>query len=125
MSSISLENLTNKFPEKVPLLRRMNQFLNAQEAAQSATNRRKYFSVNRIFDEVHPSSNDELAEILASLVEIGVLEKILRVESPGHGGIKDYTSLASIPSVIYDENTERNIDVTLDNIKLLFCIRNS
>src|ERR1700732_2684155 len=107
MSSINLESLTKRFPDKGPLIERMDQFLRAAEREQARTKRPKGFTVTRIFDEVLPKSQAELAQLLATLVEVGVLRKVIRLESEGLGPIQDFTSLEEVPPRIFDEHLNR------------------
>lgn len=57
--------------------------------------------------------------MLQHLVKLGLLRKVVRVESPGRGG-KDYESLEDVPSVIHDWKTGLDFDVDPDDIRLVY-----
>lgn len=120
MSSINLEALSQRYPDKTPLIARMAAYLGGVRDEQSLKNRSSFLSLPRIFDAVTPDSKAELVSILSSLVELGVLQKVVRLESKRLGGIQDFPSVADIPSVIYDPETEQDIRVSLDDIHILF-----
>ncbi len=51
------------------------------------------------------------------------MRKIIRVVSPTtHVGIKDYTSLEEVPKVVSDESTGHEVEVTGNNLQLLYVI---
>lgn len=52
----------------------------------------------------------------------GLVKKVIRVESPEHGGIGDYNSLLDVPNVIEDFRTGLDITITSDNIKVLYSL---
>lgn len=128
MSSPRYENLTNSvdrlsqlFPDRLDVVERVANMVSKWQVEQaSSTGKRKELSLTRIFDEVEPSSISELARILSILVEGGVLEKVIRVESPALGGIDDFQSLSDIPPVIFDPFTGSDLQITPSNLKTIF-----
>lgn len=124
MSSFNLETLTSRFPDKRLLIGRMDEFLQKAEADQRNSNKQKYFSISRLFDAVSPGSKAELIQILTTLVEMGVLRKIIRLESEHLGTIEEFASLADVPSRIYDEHLLKEVPVGMDDLKLFFCLPN-
>ena len=63
----------------------------------------------------------KLALLLADLEAACVVNQIIRVESPEtHSGIKDFESIDELPTEIYDEYTGKTIDVTPQNVIVLY-----
>lgn len=58
--------------------------------------------------------------MLQHLVKLGLLRKVVRVESPGRGGIGDYPSLEDVPRVIHDWKTGLDVEVAADDIHLVY-----
>lgn len=71
----------------------------------------KVYSVKRIYDAAHFSSQLALAKVLHRLVQTGVFQKIIRVEFDSLGGVKDFSSIEEVPEVIHD--WRRDIDVVV------------
>lgn len=62
-----------------------------------------------------------LAVALAELVREGVLEQIIRIESPTtHGGIAQYTSLQEVPREIHDWRADEDIHVRPEDLRVIY-----
>lgn len=117
MSSIRLDPLIDEFPEQRASVEKLADFIDKKAEERGPA---KEFTVQRIFDTVSPVSQAVLLEILQRLVEQGVLEKILRVESDAMGGIGDFHSLTEIPPVIWDSRSGHEVEVRLDQVRLIY-----
>jgi hypothetical protein len=86
-----------------------------------AHNRDSEFTMRHLESKLGPVSLASMSLALAELQQEGVVDRVLRVESPeNHGGIEDFVSLSAIPEQIYDWRSERMVEVTPDNIVLIF-----
>jgi hypothetical protein len=119
MSSIRLDTLIDEFPEERDSIEKLSAFIDKKQAGEP---RRTELTVQRIFDVVEPSSEGTLLSILQRLVQQGVLTKVLRVESDSTGGIGDFESLDKIPRVLWDSRVGVNVEVRLDQVKLVYIL---
>ncbi len=118
MSSVYLEDLIVKFPRDYDTIQRVAKFL-------SETSSEKVFTLQRLYDFVLPSTTFVFAQLLSYLVEINAMKKIVRIESSNNsGGIKDFSSITEVPEEIYDWRQETMIDVTSENIRILYQVAN-
>lgn len=116
MSTINSKALIDEFPDDREAVHKLLKFfLEAKNL-----DRGKEFPIKRIFDLVSPRSELALAKILNFLVNNGALQKIVRVESPACGGIADFPSLLEIPDVIHDWRRDVDMQVTPDNINIVY-----
>lgn len=116
MSTINSETLINNFPEDRDTVQRLLAiFDDSQEQA-----RLKEFTLKRLFDRTLPRSEIALAQILNYLVSTGSLKRIVRVESPNLGGVKDFSSLMEVPEVIHDWRRDIEMCVTPEDINIIY-----
>ena len=120
MSSINLDSLISQFPEETEAVRRLASLIESSHDSGQAVHE---LTAQRLFDCAMPSSQRVLARILGCLSEQGVLRRIFRVESDSLGGIGDFDSLDSIPSIMHDWRTDREIEVRLDQVRLFYRIQ--
>jgi hypothetical protein len=120
MSSVNLERLINEFPEEREAMGRLSFFL---DRASCAGKNLSEITPQRMFDIVNPSSQRVLTKILVRLVDQGILEKSLRIESDSQGGIQDFKSISEIPAVIFDGRAGYEVEVRMDQIRLIYKIR--
>lgn len=120
MSSVKLDTIIDEFPEEREAVGRLMDFINSNAQVDGAA---RMFSIGRIFDVIHPSSQRVLVKMLMRAVEYGYVEKVLRVDSD-LGGIGEYKSLSDIPDVLHDRKG-REVEVRPDQISLLYKIRTS
>ncbi len=79
------------------------------------------FTIERLREVFNTDDSLLAAEVVAIMVEKGVLEQFVRVESTlGSGGIDDFPSLLAVPEKIFDWRTQQDVDVTLDNIRIMY-----
>lgn len=80
------------------------------------------YSVEHLYEVLHPGSLGVLAEILTWLTEHRYMDRVYRVISPHSGaGLAEYSSLREIPSDILDSvDTGETIRVTDQNIEILY-----
>jgi hypothetical protein len=115
MSSIKLDTIIDEFPEERDAIERLAAFIENNARANGAE---RVFSMNRMFDVVHPSSQRVLVKMLMLATEYGYLEKVLRVTNGGHGGT-DFKSLMDIPEVMIDRRGNE-VEVNMDQISLMY-----
>lgn len=89
-------------------------------AASSGVHRE--YSPARLYDLVRPSNYRVLVQMLSSAAEKGFLHKSLRVLSTSGGGIEDFDSVLNIPLEIYDHRIGRVVEVSQDQIQMIFSI---
>ncbi len=117
MSSINLGNITSKFHEGLGPTVRLNRLASHWHAGE-------VYTFDHLYQEISPSSPTNLSLILAELVRRGLLEKLVRVESPfTGGGIRDFGSVEDVPETIYDFHSDREIEIQPDNLRVLFRVR--
>lgn len=116
MSSTRLDTLIDEFPEESAAIARLSDLL-AQ--GDDRPNVREYTS-SRLYDLLQPSNHRVLVQLLSSAADKGLVRKIVRVMSPGRGGIADYDSLLDIPPTLYDDRRGIEIEVTPDDLVLIY-----
>lgn len=118
MSSLKFDTLIDEFPEETAAIIRL---LDLVRAGQSRPGLKEY-RANRLYDVLQPSNYRVLVQILASAAEKGLLKRSFRVLSSTGGGIGDFNSVLEIPLELYDSRTGRNVEVSPDDIELIFVI---
>jgi hypothetical protein len=120
MSLKQLENLIHRYPHERDSIIRLFDIIEAEEKLISKPH---IFTINRIFEKTRPTSTLQFAEILSFLEQQGILQKILRVESPTtKAGIKDFSTYLDIPHVIHDPYSDTDINIKSDNVVLLYSV---
>lgn len=117
MSSVNLERLTAEFPDEAPAVKRLADFIEACRRQKSGA---LQFSVNRVFSVTNPSSKLAFARILQRLIEDGVFEEVVRVESEGTGGLGDFRSIKEVPSVLHDWRRDIDFEVRPEHLHLYY-----
>jgi hypothetical protein len=121
MSSIRLDPLIDEFPAERESLEKLSSFIDRK---QHSTAGRTELTVERIFDVTHPSSEGVLLAILQRLVQQGVLDKVLRVQSDFLGDIGgDFHHLKEIPPVLFDSRRGIDVEVRLDQVRLVYVVK--
>lgn len=118
MSSIKFDTLIDEFPEESAAVGRLLDLVRTA----SSSGVRKEFSPGRLYDLVRPSNYRVLVQMLGSAAEKGLLHKSLRVLSASGGGIEDFDSVLNIPLEIYDHRIGRTVEVSPDQIEMIFSI---
>ena len=81
----------------------------------------KEYSFNFLVHRLPDVPPAQLSLVLSELDDVGVLQRIVRVESPETGGgIGDFRSLLDVPETIVDYRTGKTLEVTPDNIRTIF-----
>lgn len=117
MSSANLERLTAEFPRDAEAVRRLMRFL--EEVARH-DREETVLTVRRIFDVAHPSSQRVLAQILQRLIQEGVLQEIISIESSELGSIGQYHSLSEVPEVVHNRNKDVDVSVRPEDLRLYY-----
>jgi hypothetical protein len=73
-----------------------------------------------LFEKLHPESTTALTSTLADLVWNDKIKRIIRVESPSGGGIKDFGSIEEVPNQIFDWRTDQTLRVRPNNLVTIF-----
>lgn len=118
MSSTKFDNLIAEFPEEPAAVTRLVEIVRAA----SASGRRREYTPARLYDLLRPSNYRVLVQMLSSAAEKGLLHKSLRVESTSGGGIRDFDSYLEIPLEIFDDRIGRVVEVSQDQIKMIFSV---
>jgi len=128
MSSINFSTLISEFPEERDAVARLADLLTRASERSSGSSRsmqQPEWTLQRLYEVAHPSSQRALARILTSLVEKGVLRQIIRIESDSRGGLGDYESVLEIPSTIYDKFLGYEIDVRMDQVRTIYSLQDN
>src|SRR5438093_1514311 len=81
----------------------------------------RIYSFGHLVKEIEPASPEALALAMSALVENGLVERILRVESPsGRGGVQDFKTLDEIPDELGDWRTETRWRVRPEDIRVIY-----
>ena len=118
MSSISFNQLAKRFPDEAETIRRLAKLVTSPGSVG------KVYTLDRLADLLETNSREDLALILAELVRAGVLRLFVRVESPSsRGGIGDFDDIDKIPDTIHDWRTDRELQVTPEDLRVLYALR--
>ena len=119
MSTLSncLDNLIVKYPQEDETIQRLFGFIHE-------TSSDKIFTLQRLYDFILPSTTFIFTQLLSDLVEVGIMKKIVRIESPNQGGIQDFSSIIEVPEEIYDWRQETMIVIQPENIRILYQVVN-
>jgi hypothetical protein len=99
------------------LMERLDEILKA-EPRQKAE-----YTLERMVELVEPQDREELILALGDLVRNGRIKKLIRVISPKtRGGIGDFESLEAVPSVLTDSRTGLTMEVTPDDLCLIYVV---
>jgi hypothetical protein len=115
MSSVSLTPITANLPLDRRSRRRLE---NLVRKAQAEKHLLTFEMILRRVDSIPP---ELLSMILARLVDLGLAERIIRVESPATKvGLGDFLSLDQVPRTIHDHSTGSELTVTPDDLRVIY-----
>ena|ERR1700730_10907097 len=82
------------------------------------------YTFPRLVDLVQPPTPASLAKVLAKLEEKGLVKRVLRLESPAvpGAGIRDFHSLADVPTVVYDDRQDIDVPVELEKLRVIYSL---
>lgn len=113
ISSDSAARIESERERREELKKRLVRLFSAHAQSQ--------FTIRHLENKLGQVSIPTLSLALAELQTEGIIDRILRVESPeSHGGIRDYSSWDEIPNRLEDWRTGQTIEVTPGNTTLLF-----
>lgn len=107
------EVLISSFPTEEDSLKKL------LELIQESDSRREY-TLERLIDLTSPSSTYIFLRIIEMATRVNVLKKVYRVVSDTNRGLAEFSSLEDIPEYCFDDSKGFNIEVTPDNIKIVF-----
>jgi hypothetical protein len=119
MSLLKFDTLIDEFPEESAAVSRLLELVRNGVARPG----RKEYRADRLYDVLQPSNYRVLVQILSSAVDKGLLKRSFRVLSSSGGGMGDFDSVLEIPPEIYDTHTGRSVEVSHDDIELIFVIK--
>ncbi len=112
---------TNEDPEQIKREQAARAELKKRIVALLIAHRGAQYTIRHFEQQLGPVSLASLSLALAELQSDGVVDRIIRVESPeNHGGIRDYSSPDELPDEIEDWRTQRIVTVDASNTKFLF-----
>jgi hypothetical protein len=116
---VRLRDIRKEFPGSGEAINRLEALLNEAKGAGAE------YSLEHLYEVIHPDSLGVLAELLTWLTERHYVDRVFRVLSPRSGlGIQDFPSLGEVPDRIFDAiDTESEIDVRDDNIAVLYRLK--
>jgi hypothetical protein len=112
---MNLSNLTSKYPDKAGVFELISKF--NQVSPEISEN---VYTLSKLLDKLSLNSSFDSALVINILQKEGIISKLLRVESPSLGGIGNFSSISEIPNVIHDFRTDTEIEVSPDNILVLY-----
>eukprot|EP01114_Cavostelium_apophysatum_P005558 TRINITY_DN16746_c0_g1_i2.p5 TRINITY_DN16746_c0_g1~~TRINITY_DN16746_c0_g1_i2.p5 ORF type:complete len:125 (-),score=8.08 TRINITY_DN16746_c0_g1_i2:2486-2860(-) len=118
MSSTRLDTLIDEFPEESAAIARLSDLMAHSDDRSEV---REYTSA-RMYDLLQPSNHRVLIQLLSSAAEKGLVKKIVRVMT-AKGGIGDFDSLLDIPPTLFDDRIGIEVEVTPDNIALIYQVK--
>lgn len=107
------DSLIHEYPDEADTAERLLVLLKTAKP-------RSEYTVDRLFDQIKPKSSYLFTQFLDSAVQLGVLSRVFRVESPAQGGIGDFLSYLDVPPVIYDWRQDIDISVLPKNVEPIF-----
>lgn len=118
-SVVTLQNIRSDFPDASDAIARLEELLSEDSDAKPE------YTLEHIYEVVHPSSLGTLAQILSWLMEHQYLERVIRVVSPeSRAGLKDFLSLGDLPEYVFDDvDTGGQIPVTDKSIEVLYRLK--
>lgn len=119
MSSPKFDILIDEFPEEPAAVTRLLELVRDGESRPG----RKEYRADRLYDVLQPSNYRVLVQILSSAVDKGLLKRSFRVLSSTGSGIGDFDSMIEIPPEIYDSRIGQTVEVSLDEIELIFVVK--
>lgn len=121
MSLVSLRELMRKLPSERDAIKRLESLLNSVREQPGKIGEAPEYTFEHLYKKTKFSSPEALSLVLAELVDRGVIEKCVRVESPSTGGgIGDYDSLLDVPKTIYDWRADKELAVAPENLRVVF-----
>lgn len=115
----SFSHLMNKHPEDAEAIERLQDVFAKYSVPRGALS--PEFSPEWLYDVARPRSLESMTELLLELVSYGVLQRIVRVQSPVSGiGLRDFSSLIEVPKVFHDEVENIDFQVNMENICFVY-----
>ena len=112
MSLPKFDALTSRFPDERHALKGLAELIRSSK--------KREMTFDHLVSWLGPKSIENLALILGELTQQGIVARVIRVESPNHSGIGDFLRLEDIPEHIYDYSSDEEIDVTAENLKIVY-----
>lgn len=112
---MSFESIASKHPSEGEAIAKLRQLLTTPRRQAEE------FTLNTLCDLVTPRDREELAIILSELARTGLVKLVVRVMSPSkQGGVRDFPDLAQVPEVIHDWRTDTQLQVTSENLSIIY-----
>lgn len=117
MSSEKLERIINKYPKDRKTISRLDGLI----SESTGEGKGKEYTFEFLVHKLSPSSPEVLALILAECVQLKLISKVVRVESPSNrGGIGDFPSVTTVPSKVHDWRVDEMLAVTPEDLRVIF-----
>jgi len=119
MCSTKFDSLIAEFPYEADAVSRLANLVDVEKS----THIREYTPA-RMYHLIQPSNFRVLIQMLTSATELGLLKKVVRVMSPTSklAGIAEFDSALEIPLTLFDVRTGLDVEVTTDQIRLIYQI---
>ena len=112
---MNFESIASKFPSEQEAIAKLREILSKADREEAE------FTLNRLCDLVVPRDREEFAIILGELARGGLIKLVVRVVSPTtQGGVGDFSDLAQVPQVIHDWRTDTAVQVTSENLRIIY-----
>lgn len=118
-SSDSFERLQEIFPSEIDSITRLRDLLVRPVTPQTS------YTFKRIFDAAMPRSHIVLLEILAELEDLSIVRRAYVVKSRDGVAVGKFPNFLSVPSSVFDDDSEQEIVVTRDNLEVRYEVSGS
>ena len=116
MSESGLKSLITKFPSERDTIKRLENLL------RQGKEQDRVYTASRLTKILEPSSAWTFSFLLKDLASQGLLEQVMRLYSTSGAGLKDFEDLDQIPETFFDHTTDSDIDVSMDDIEVVYKI---
>lgn len=120
MFSAKFSNITERIPSSISTnaLRLVERYL---EDAASQQRLGKLRLEPRLLQKISQTeSSRELAALISLLLSEHILRRVIVVESPGGGGVAEFSSIDEVPERLHDHHRDLWMDVTPDVLRTYY-----
>ena len=91
-----------------------------EQVFQDAKTAHKELTLKRLAEQASPIKPEKLALLMTALVNRGLVERVIRVESPSGEGVRDFKSVEEVPKELKDWRTQQTFHVRPENIVVVY-----
>ena len=111
-------SIVDKYPTERDTIARLERLLSSSAPADVE------YTLNDLCELLRPRTREGMATVLGELVRGGVFRQVVRVLSPAtKGGIGDFKSLEEVPRSLHDWRSDREVDITPEDLRVIYIVR--